>query len=89
MNSELNMALDDDTKRSLVQYLGHFYRKTMIVFDYREIERLTMIAHLDTSNLFLYLSVDGVDLTLLDSKSFRVINRIREYMETNKITLYS
>jgi len=83
------MNLTEDTKRSLVQYLGRKYRKDTIMFDYKEMEKLTMIAHLDAGDRFSYLTYDGIDLNLLNSKSFRVINRIREYMDANQITLYS
>ncbi len=41
MTNELEMTLDEDTKRSLVQYLGRKYRKDTIMFEYKELERLT------------------------------------------------
>jgi hypothetical protein len=89
MTKELEMELSEDTKRSLVQYLGRKYRKDTIMFEYQELERLAMIAHSDTGDCFSYLKADGLDLTYLNSKSFRLINRIKEYMEVNQITLYS
>ena len=83
------MELSEETKRSLVQYLGRKYRKDTIMFEYQELERLTKIADPDSGDCFSYLNGDGLDLTLLNSKSFRLINRIKEYMEANQITLYS
>ena len=41
MTNELEMTLDEDTKRSLVQYLGRKYRKDTLMFEYKELERLT------------------------------------------------
>jgi len=83
------MELSEDTKRSLVQYLGRKYRKDTIMFEYQELERLAMIADPDTGDCFSYLKGEGLDLTQLNSKSFRLINRIKEYMEANNFTLYS
>jgi len=34
MSIELQMTLNEDTKRSLVQYLGRKYRKDTIMFEY-------------------------------------------------------
>lgn len=45
MSSVLEMTLNEDTKCSLVQYLGRKFRKDTIMFEYKELERLTMIAH--------------------------------------------
>jgi hypothetical protein len=58
------MDLSEDTKRSLVQYLGRKYRKDTIMFDYSEIENLTMIAD-DPGECFAYLSPENgtIDLT--------------------------
>ena len=84
------MTLNEDTKRSLVQYLGRKYRKDTIMFEYQELERLTMVAHQDPGDRFAYLTGDGnLDLTELNSKSFRLINRIKDYMAANNMTLYS
>ena len=63
------------------------------MFDYSELERLTRVAIEDPGDCFAYLSPPSLgadlDLTQLSPKSFRVINRIRNYMDTNKMTLYS
>jgi hypothetical protein len=62
------------------------------MFEYPEIERLTKIAHEDPGMCFSYLDTSeaGIDdLTQLNSKSFRVINRIRDFMDSNGYTLYS
>jgi hypothetical protein len=59
------------------------------MFEYQELERLAMMANPDTGDCFTYLKPDGLDLTMLNSKSFRLINRIKEYMEAKQITLYS
>jgi|LauGreDrversion4_2_1035121.scaffolds.fasta_scaffold1066870_1 hypothetical protein len=49
-----------------------------------------MIAHQDPGDRFAYLTGDGnLDLTELNSKSFRLINRIKDYMAANNMTLYS
>ena len=63
MTKELEMELSEDTKRSLVQYLGRKYRKDTIMFEYQELERLTMIAHSESGECFTYLKGDGLDLT--------------------------
>ncbi len=63
MTKELEMELSEDTKRSLVQYLGRKYRKDTIMFEYQELERLAMIADVDTGDCFSYLKGEGLDLT--------------------------
>lgn len=62
------------------------------MFEYSEIERLTRIAHAEAGDCFEYLDTSHVgieDITQLNSKSFRVINRIRDFMDKNSFTLYS
>jgi hypothetical protein len=64
------------------------------MFDYQEIEKLTKLALPDPGECFSYLTPaclagTDLDLTLLNSKSFRIINRLKEYMMTNNMTLYS
>ena len=63
------------------------------MFDYTELERLTRLAFEDPGDCFAYLTPSSLggdlDLTQLNSKSIRVINRIRNYMDTNRLTLYS
>ena len=53
------MELTEDTKRSLVQYLGRKYRKDTIMFDYSELERLTKLAgpaSEESADCFCYLT---------------------------------
>ena len=49
LQRDLKMELTEDTKRSLVQYLGRKYKKDTIMFDYSELERLTKLAGASTS----------------------------------------
>jgi len=45
-----------------------------------------MIAMDDSGDCFSYLNAAGLDLSEIDSKSYRVINRIFYYMKNHNIT---
>ncbi len=45
-----------------------------------------MIAMDDSGDCFSYLTAAGLDLSEIDSKSYRVINRIFYYMKNHNIT---
>lgn len=81
MTNDLKMELGEDIKMSALQYLGNRYRD-VIMFEYDEVERLSSIALVDPGEVYNYLCPLTEDLTLsdLNSKSFRLINRIRRYM---------
>jgi len=84
------MSLSEEVKDSLVQYCGRRYESNnAIIFEYREIERLTRAAQDDSCSCFSYMKIGKHDLTQLDSKSFRVINRIDQYMIDKEIETYS
>ena len=69
------------------------------MFDFSELERLTRMAGTsgeEAKECFWYLTPPAggtvgefLDIIKLNSKSFRVINRMRIFMETQNITLYS
>ena len=84
VKKQLNIKLDEDTKVSIVRYLGNRYKSDIILFEYHELERLTKVALDDPQDAFSYIKpADGIDLSDLDSKSFRLINRISDYMIHN------
>jgi hypothetical protein len=62
MTKNLDMDLTEDTKRSLVQYLGRKYRNETIMFEYSEIERLTKIALTDSGTCFDYLDTSDAGI---------------------------
>ena len=86
---EFDIELDESTKKSLVQYLGRRYKTDSILIEYKELETLTSIALDEPCDTFDYLRPNGTDLTELDSKAFRVINRLERFMTERNITKYT
>lgn len=88
------MDLDDHHKRSVILHCGRRYKRgnqILLLFKFRELEKLTSLALAEKNSFFEYGRVADnprYELKYLDSKSFRIINKIEAYLSKHQLQHY-